>query len=71
MYFGNFFCGGEEGFLLGFLGKRLVVVVFWWSIRGKKCGKGGKWMCTFGNFIFPQVSRGNSTDRDELWRFHW
>ena len=34
----SFFGDGEVCFLLGFLRKRVIVVVFWWSVSGKKCG---------------------------------
>jgi hypothetical protein len=42
-----FFAMVKSVFCWGFCEKRLVVVVFWWPTNGKKCGKGGKWMCTF------------------------
>jgi hypothetical protein len=61
--FYDFLGDGEVCFLLGFLRKRVVVVVVWWSTSGKKCGKCGERMRifqereigTFGSFIFPQV----------------
>ena len=31
----------------GVFEKRVVVVVVWWSVSGKKCGKRGERTCTF------------------------
>ena len=38
LIFRDFFGDGEMCFYWGFLRKRVVVVVFWWSVSGKKCG---------------------------------
>ena len=37
-FFCDFFGDGEVCFYWGFLRKRVVVVVVWWSVSGKKCG---------------------------------